>query len=339
MNRIVGLSITLLLTASAAWAQPEEQHPVSRAVTLGDRDTVVAAIIEHLRYDYVDAEVGETAAKRLEERWTGGSLAHLHNGESLAMELSQWLQEITGDGHLNVEFSPTPLELSADDNERFAAAQMEKYYGADINFGVQQVGRIGRNVGYLDLRVFAPLELGGDTVVAAMNVIANTDALIIDLRNNGGGIGDTSDLVASYLFDGGRQPLTGTYSRESDAIEQRFTQAFVPGQRFGAKKPVFILTSKRTFSAAEALAYNLQALDRAQVIGETTGGGAHPFEYLPIHPHFVLWSVTAKSINPITNSNWQGVGVQPDVPVPAEKALDVALAELARIRSSTIGPK
>ena len=99
----------------------------------------------------------------------------------------------------------------------------------------------------------------------------------------------------------------------------------MPGEKFGADKPVYVLTSKRTFSAAEALAYDLQALKRAVIVGQPSGGGAHPFEYRRIHPHFVLWSVTQKSVNPITQGNWQGTGVQPDVRVAAELALDTAM--------------
>ncbi|MEM7677937.1 MAG: S41 family peptidase, partial [Myxococcota bacterium] len=113
---------------------------------------------------------------------------------------------------------------------------------------------------------------------------------------------------------------------------QRFTQPYVSGMRFGSKKPVYILISSKTFSAAEAFAYNLQALKRATVVGEKSGGGAHPFEYVRIHPHFVLWSVTAKSVNPITGSNWQTVGVTPDIEVPKNEALTAALADLARRR-------
>jgi C-terminal processing protease CtpA/Prc len=92
------------------------------------------------------------------------------------------------------------------------------------------------------------------------------------------------------------------------------------------------LTSKRTFSAAEALAYDLQALKRATIVGEPSGGGAHPFQYRRIHPNYVLWSVTQKSINPITQSNWQGVGVQPDVRVPAEQALAKAIELIGAVR-------
>ena len=104
---------------------------------------------------------------------------------------------------------------------------------------------------------------------------------------------------------------------------------WVPGRRFGSSKPLYILTSRRTFSAAEAFAYNLQALGRATIVGEVTGGGAHPFEYRRVHPHFAVDLPEGKSVNPITGTNWEGVGVKPDVPVPPDEALSRAL-ELAR---------
>jgi C-terminal processing protease CtpA/Prc len=160
-----------------------------------------------------------------------------------------------------------------------------------------------------------------------MQVIAHTDALIIDLRRNGGGA-DTVALVASYLFDS-QQPLSGIYHRPTGKTTQNFTLPYVPGAKFGGAKPVYVLTSKRTFSAAEALAYDLQALKRATIVGEPSGGGAHPFTYKRIHPHFVLWSVVEKSVNPITGKNWQGVGVRPDVAVDQAQALDKALALIA----------
>lgn len=294
-----------------------------------DRQIVIEAVIEHLETSYVEASVGAAAAEVLRQdlidrRFSSSGAA----GADFAEALSERLQELTGDGHLNVEFSETVLVDTEAGDEEFSAAQMERWYGSHLNFGVQRAERLDSNIGYLDFRVFPPVDMGGDTVVAAMSLIANTDALIIDLRKNGGGIGDTADLVASYLFDSERQPLTGIYDRPSDTLSQRFTQSYVPGQRFGGDKPVYVLLSDQTFSAAEALAYNLQALGRAKIVGETSAGGAHPFEYVRVHPHFVLWSVTAKSVNPITGVNWQSVGVKPDIETSAEEALEVAIKDL-----------
>lgn len=313
------LAVILITATPFAVAAPK--------LVQSDYESVLAVVLEHLTTDYVEADVGLAAADALRVSFDGERLATIPDGKTFAEALSRELQSLTGDGHLNVEFSESPIKLSdEEESSSFDAGEMERYYGRHLNYGVQTASRLDDNVGYIDLRVFAPIDMGAATVTAAMNVVANTDALIIDLRRNGGGIGDMADLVASYLFDHQPKPLTGTYDRPTDTLTQRFTQAYVPGDRFGGQKPVYVLISKRTFSAAEALAYNLQALGRATIVGETSGGGAHPFEYLPVHEHFVLWSVTAKSLNPITGGNWQGVGVTPDIAVPAEDALEAALA-------------
>ena len=292
-----------------------------------DKAATIEAVIAHLETEYVDAAVGGEAAQYLRNALSAGSFDNSASGKAFAETVSELLQQITGDGHLNLEFSENHLQQSQEAAEEFSAGEMERWYGAHLNFGVEKVERLDGNVGLIDLRVFAPIDMAAETVSAAMNVVAHTDALIIDLRNNGGGIGDMANLVASHLFDGGRQPLTGTYDRPADTLTQRYTQPYLPGTRFGQDKPVYVLISKKTFSAAEALAYDLQALQRAVIIGEASGGGAHPFEYLPVHPHFVLWSVTARSVNPITGGNWQGVGVRPDIEVPSERALEEALKQ------------
>ncbi len=305
----------------------------SNAVSQGERVTALRAVIEHLLQEYVDPAVGVRAARKLQDDADSGRFDSVHSGEAYARAISDALQQHTGDGHLNLEYSASPLDAATAD-PAFEAAQLERWYGAGVNHGVERIERLAGNVALLDLRVFAPLAMGAETVTAAMTVVAAADALIIDLRHNGGGIGATANLVASYLFDSEPQPLTGTYHRPSNTLEYRHTQPYVPGRRFGPDKPVYVLISTDTFSAAEALAYDLQALERAQIIGERSGGGAHPFEYRPVSPHFVLWSVTARSVNPITGGNWQGVGVIPDVPVAADQALARALELIGEQRSN-----
>ncbi|MDY6947137.1 MAG: S41 family peptidase [Pseudomonadota bacterium] len=301
---------------------------LSAPVSEADRKAVLAAVISHLQTEYVDPDVGRRVAKKLREKSVRDMLANASDGAAMAEALRDKLREETGDGHLNVEYSEQALpdDQAAADAE-FSEQEMERYYGAQVNFGVRKAERLENNIGLLDLAVFPPASMGGDTVAAAMQVIAHTDALIIDLRRNGGGM-DTVSLVASYLFDD-QQPLSGIYDRPSGKTTQNFTQPYVPGARFGGTKPVYVLTSKRTFSAAEALAYDLQALKRATIIGQPSGGGAHPFTYRRIHPHFVLWSVVEESVNPITGKNWQGVGVQPDVVIDPAQALDKALELIA----------
>ncbi|MEM0930265.1 MAG: S41 family peptidase [Pseudomonadota bacterium] len=300
------------------------------ALSEQDKAVVVESAAIHLETDYVEAdETGLAAARALREAFESGAFDEAETGDAFADLLTERLRTLTGDGHLGVEYS---AEIIAPDDERtddFNADQAERYYGAHINYGVFKAERLDGNIGLLDLRVFPPIAMGAETIAGAMSMLADTDALIIDLRKNGGGIGDTADFVASYLFGTERQPLTGFYDKPTDTLTQSFTHPFVPGKRFGPDKPVYILISPQTFSAAEALSYNLQALGRATIVGETSGGGAHPFDNVPIHPQFVLASVTAKSVHPITGGNWQSVGVRPDIEVPSDQALGRALAELS----------
>jgi C-terminal processing protease CtpA/Prc len=247
-------------------------------------------------------------------------------GEALAQRLTSDLRRISGDGHLRIEYSATPLPTDDQKaNAEYDARQGERYYGAHLNFGFEKVERIDGNIGLLDLRVFAPVVMGGATAVAAMQLLAYTDALIIDLRRNGGGDGDMAALLMSYFFVGETKPVSGFFSRPKNETTQRWTQAYVPGLRYSEAKPIYVVISRRTFSAAESFAYDLKALKRAVIVGEPSGGGAHPFEYRRLTAHFVLGLVTGRSVNPITGGNWQGVGVQPDVAVAADTALETAI--------------
>lgn len=291
-----------------------------------DRRTVIDAVVAHLDRDYVDPTTGARAARALAAEAQRGAFDDLSEGTAFAEVLTVRLQSLTGDGHLRVEYATERVDVEA--MEAFTDEQLDRWYGAHVNFGVQRIERLDGNVGLLDLRVLAPLDRGAATMSAALQVLAHTDALILDLRRNAGGMGEMGAFVASHLFDETPRPLSGVYDRPSDHTTLHFTMPWVPGVRFGPDKPVYVLVSRDTFSAAEALAYDLQALDRAVIVGEPSGGGAHPFAYLPVHPHFVLWSVTERSVHPLTGSNWQGVGVQPDVVAPADAALRAALAHL-----------
>ncbi|HVL77673.1 MAG TPA: S41 family peptidase [Sphingomicrobium sp.] len=314
MPRMIGPILMLLLIAAA--------HPGQ--VTAQDRREVIANSARLLEQRYVDPAAGARLAARLRSagrQWTG-----ITDPEAFASAVTQWLRRESADGHLGLSYSKTPIPAHGGEGS-FSESQMERWYGAHRNHGIEKIERLEGNVMLLELRVFPPSAMAGEVVAAAMNVVAQGDALIIDLRRNGGGA-DTAQLVMGYLLEGG-SPLSGSYDRPSNTRRYVSSPHWVPGRRFGSAKPLYILTSPKTFSAAEAVAYNLQALKRAVIIGERTGGGAHPFEYRRVHAHFALDLPEGKSIHPITGGNWQGVGVKPDVEVAADQALDRAL-ELAR---------
>lgn len=299
-----------------------DQHAT---VAAEDRREVLERAADLIEGRYVLIKVGRSLAQRLRldaaaDRWQ----AVADPGE-FAAALTEDLRVSSGDGHLAVNYSAAALpaaEITADD--AYSEREAERYYGKRVNHGFERFELLPDNIGYLSLRVFAPSAMAGDVAAAAMTLLAQADAMIIDLRRNGGGHDDMVALLAAYLFDRS-QPLSSTYYRPQDRLTTSNTPHWVPGRRYGATKPVYLLISPMTFSAAEHFAYDLQALGRAVVVGEPSGGGAHPFEYRRLHPHFVLCLAESRSINPITNGNWQGTGVIPDIAVPADRALDAAL--------------
>ena len=289
-----------------------------------------ASIIQNLsvkmKDNYIFPEVAEQICDHLQNHLEDGAYNAFTEGDFFALALTEEIQAISKDKHLSVRWYPQPLpedEGSQLQNQE-RLTEFRKMAKLD-NYGFHKAKRMPGNTGYLDIRHFARPSWGSeDTAVGAMNMIANTNALIIDLRKCRGGNPDMVALISTYLFDEEPVHLNDLYWRDEDLTHQYWTLPAVPGKRFGGAKPVFILTSSFTFSAGEEFAYNLKSLQRATLIGETTGGGAHPGSPFCIHPHFEVFIPIEKAINPITRTNWEGTGVEPDIPASQEKALDVA---------------
>jgi peptidase S41-like protein len=312
--------------AGAAFAAVLHVHgPACGAENPGERRAAIERTAQLLESNYVYPDRGSKLGKLLRREARAAWVSAGTPGE-FAKALTGKLRALSADGHFHVDFRMDGAD--ATEEATFGAAEFEKFYGKGVNHGFEQVRRLDGNIGYLDLRVFAPPAMGADMAAAAMTLLAQSSALIIDLRRNGGGDGALGLFIAAYLLDGAT-PMSGTYDRPSDKHTPSMTPVWVPGRRFGAHKPVYVLISKQTFSAAEAFAYDLQALKRVTVVGEPSGGGAHPFVYRRISDHYVLSLPEGRSINPITGADWEGVGVIPDVRVSADLALDEAL-KLAR---------
>lgn len=322
---------------SAFGQQPSDQPDMT--VDPATRGAVIEGTLKRLNDNYVFPEVAKKMEQAIRERVQKKEYDQVTSAKQLAEKLTADLQAVSRDKHLRVRYSHEPIpaeganrEPTPEQRERFRA------YLSSINFGFEKIERLKGNVGYIDLRGFTPAEFSAETIVAAMNFLAHTDALIFDLRRNGGGDPATVALLSSYLFNSDPVHLNDLYSREDDSTHQWWTLPYVPGKRY-AGKDVYVLTSKRTFSAAEEFTYNLKNLKRATIIGETTGGGAHPGGTRRINEHFHVFVPDGRAINPISKTNWEGTGVKPDVEVPAEQALKTAhLAALKKLLEKTSDP-
>jgi C-terminal processing protease CtpA/Prc len=228
------------------------------------------------------------------------------------------LRDICADKHLGLRVMPPRRPRPAAEPDR-----REREWERPGNFGIRRAEVLDGNVGYLDLHGVAPPQRAGAVIAAAMELVGGTYALIIDLRHNHGGSPHGVAFWCSYLFPGADTHLGDIFEADTGETTQFWTLAYVPGSRY-LDRPVYLLTSSETFSGGEDLAYSLQAQGRAQVIGETTGGGAHPTRGVVISPTLALSVPFARSINPVTGTNWQGTGVVPDIAAPAAQAREVA---------------
>jgi C-terminal processing protease CtpA/Prc len=329
------LTVSLLATPFPVSAQTRKPQPdinIDNAI----RAEVIESVIQQLNEQYIFPATAKEIERALRERVQRKEYDRITSAAELAKTLTTLLLEVSRDQHLSVNYSFEPLPVRAKKNEPTSAEREGlRNYGEAINFGFEKVERLPANVGYLRLNLFFPVEYGAETAVAAMNFLANTEALIIDLRGNDGGSPDMIVLLASYLFGNEPVHLSDFYRREANATQQFWTLPFVPGKRY-VGKDVYILTSHRTFSAAEGFTYDLKNLKRATVIGETTGGGANPRDVVRINEHFWIGLPTARAVNPVTKTNWEGTGVKPDVEVPAEQALKTAqLVALKKFLATT----
>lgn len=297
----------------------EPQHTIDAPT----RAEVINALLAKLREHYVFPKVAQEMEQTIRQRQANGEYDTLNDADSFAKKLTEHLYEISKDKHLLVSFSAVELpEKNEGTNVDDDAWSRE--FGPDVNYGFEKVERLPGNIGYLNLRALFSTKYAAEIGIAAMNLLANTFALIIDLRQNQGGYPEMVALLCSYLFDEKPVHLNDLYWRDGDRTQQFWTLPYVPGKRYGKEKPVYVLTSKETFSGAEEFAFNLKNLKRAIIIGETTGGGANPGAMYRLDAHFECFIPTGRAINPISGTNWEGTGVQPDIAVPRDEAFKVA---------------
>jgi hypothetical protein len=296
---------------------PSGSATAEKPLTVQQRDQVIRAAGENLSARYFDRQKAEAAVEKLRAMRKQGAYKGIVDGPKLAERLTADIRDATGDSHLNVVFSRNVIRNAAPALP--SAAEIERYRALLIaeNCSLEKVETLPGNIGYLKFNSFPDLDACGPSFHKAIARIAGADAVIFDLRDNTGGFPDTVAEVAAPLFD---HVVPWYNPRETHSAT---TLSPARGSTL-ANRPVYILTSSRTLSGAEQFTYNLKMLKRATIVGETTGGGGHVGAFHRLDEHFGMGIPETKITNPYGGSDWDVVGVEPDVEVKAADALDAA---------------
>lgn len=329
MKRIVS-AIAVLLVLGVFWLafKPRPDVTVDAAMRSETIDRLVAQLNDH----YVFPDKARQMQALLRERQQQGSYDGIGNGYRLVQQLTADLHGVARDKHLKLWFAPGLDPIG--DTDRLAPVSQQEWKQR-TNFvkrftmrrsasrEVKQVSRLGAELGYLKISGFPPAFLMTGTFGAAMDELADTEGLVVDLRHNGGGDPASVALLISYFVDQ-RTRLNDIWDRDTGTTTQQWTHDKLDGARYGGRKPVMILVGPRTASAGEDFAYTMQTMGRATVIGGPTWGGAHPARLYRIGENMYVQMPNQRAVNPITGTNWEGSGVMPDIAAPPDSALGVA---------------
>ena len=328
---VIALAATILCVALAAtpanaqFGGPPPDQPnmyVDSRLRAATVDTLAAAI----EREYVFPDVAKRTASALRAKLKKGGYNGLDSAEVFSDSLTSDLRAFGKDHHFRVGYWNRELPESAfvGSNQSAEERARDALQARRLNYGFERVQRLAGNVGYLDLRGFVGTPEAGALAMAAMTLLNGSDALIIDLRRNGGGSPNMIVLLLSWLFPADeRVHVNDFYLREGDEIRQYYTLPTVPGPRY-VDKELYVLVSHRTGSAAEEFAYDVKNLKRGTLVGETTVGAANPGGVVRLNGHFAAFVSGGRAINPITKTNWEGVGVEPDVKTSADDAFKTA---------------
>lgn len=312
--------LVLALLTFHAFAQRPPDLPVSAA----ERAQIIEAAADRIERHYVDVDKSKSIAAALRAASFDAKTAL-----ELVPQVNKVLTAAGGDKHLRFGYDHNPQPLTDEPDDR-AALLAE---AAENAFGIHGVQRLEGNVGLLTWKKFHDPSIAGDALAAAMTLLASADALIVDLRNSDGGSPMMVALLMTYLVPEGDPVLLSTVENRFKGIAQQYwTLPHVPGPRFTAK-PVYILTSKRTWSAGEGFAEHARRIANATIVGETTRGGARMSRWMTVHPHFAISVSVARHVG----IDWEGTGITPDVAVPEADALVTAL-KLNASRASPSNP-
>lgn len=303
-----------------------------RLLNAKEKNKVVSAIKTHLEVAYIDLDLSQKMIMELDKNLKSDTYKKITSPVEFAKTVTEDLQSISKDLHLKVRFEPERIaqeKLAVSEEKQLEIEKRTSMQMTEINYGFTEVKIMEGNIGYLNLSQFADIKYAEETATATMNFLSNTNAIIIDLRSNGGGVPSMMQLLSSYFFDKKPVLLSDFYERATNTKTQLYTFENVNGKR-STNKPLYILTSKHTFSTAEAFTYSLKYLDKAIVVGEITKGGANRAKRINLNDRFTISVPYIQAIHPVTNTNWEGKGVQPDIKTDEKDAFVYAYVDAVK---------
>jgi hypothetical protein len=344
LAQLLGISMIVVSVTLCCGGTPHEVKKTANAQDSRLESSTKTAIIDWICIKMNEIYVFPDVAKKMEEhirnKLQKGDYDDISNPRAFARQLKNDLVEISHDRHFNVMYAPEPsarLQRPDPEEEKNREEQRIRQWKYD-NYYFKKVERMDGNVGYLRFDGFANTLYAGETAVAALQFLKHCDAIIIDLRYNGGGGADMIQLILSYFFEE-RTHINSWYVRRLDRTDQSWTSTYVPGVKL-LDTDLYLLTSGQTFSAAEEFIYDLKNLNRATLVGQTTGGGGHMVTYERNDELKIEFKIPFnRAVNPISGDNWEAKGIKPDVECLAEDALEKAyVLALEQIHART-GPE
>ncbi|WP_330481237.1 S41 family peptidase [Streptomyces sp. NBC_00724] len=287
---------------------------------------IVGLALDRITAGYVFPQRAVEMNGAIRSRLAAGAYNTL-SGPALCAAVTAHLQEVCPDKHLRLLWQDEPQSTDPADEDEGRAAFLAMLRAE--NQGVRRFEHLEGNIGHLDIRWIADAGEGARAIGAAMELAAHTSALILDLRECRGGSPEGAAMWCSYFFPDDQVHLNDIYERSTGSPRQYWTASHLPAPRY-LERPVYVLTSAITFSGGEDVAYTLQAHGRAVLVGETTRGGAHPTARHPVTEHITVTVPAARTISTVTGTNWEGVGVVPDLAAASEEAFETAHKDALR---------
>jgi hypothetical protein len=323
------ITVVSLIISICVYSQTESTLKEESNFTELNKKQIIDSLGKELEEFYIRPNAVGDIKKKLNENYKKGTYKNILNPNEFALKLTTDLLEVSKDLHFRVMYDP---EWGASQQKNEDKAVQQKIKAEELiearkkNFGFQQARILEGNIGYLEFDYFEDPAIASETAAVAMQFLNNTDALIIDLRKNNGGAMEMGQFISSYFYSGKELLLYKYYYYEKNRkkIEREmWLLPSVPGKRLD-DIDIYILTSGATFSAAEWMSYSLQNLKRVTIVGEKTAGGAHPVNRTALPNGFSVNIPFGEVKDPITNLDFEGKGVVPDVLCKSEEAINTS---------------